>query len=163
LSGSKSTLLKFYYLLVSIIVSLSAVCTTLFVRIHPVFAEKNIFNTNRLEQLTIGRPNIYEAYKKFDELVPTDAIVALGTQQEHEDFEYPLWGKEFSRTLIPIHPFRSAVKPIPTQAQYLFYSKGVIPFQEGDIVLGKSNKQTVSVVEESEFFLRKLNASLTPQ
>ena len=88
--------------------------------------------------------------------MPKDAIVALGTQQEHEDFEYPLWGKDFKRKLIPIHPFRSAVKPIPAEAQYLFYSKGVIPFQEGDIQLGGGNKTHDSVVEESEFYLRKL-------
>ncbi|MDZ7935999.1 MAG: hypothetical protein U5M51_13750 [Emticicia sp.] len=152
----KSKIFSVYAIITTIIISLSAICTTLTVRLHPVFEPKNIFNTNRLEQLTIGRPDIYEAYKKFDELVPKDAIVALGTQQEHEDFEYPLWGKDFKRKLIPIHPFRSAVKPIPAEAQYLFYSKGVIPFQEGDIRLGGGNKIDDSVVEESEFYLRIL-------
>lgn len=57
----------------------------------------------------------------FGFFVPADAIVALGTQQEHEDFEYPLWGRGFTRKLIPIHPFRKPVKPIPEEAQYLFY------------------------------------------
>jgi hypothetical protein len=152
----KSTLLGIYCLLASITISLSAFCTVLYIRIHPVFQEKNIFNTNRLEQLMIGRPDLYEAYQKFDEIVPKDAIVALGTQQEHEDFEYPLWGAAFKRTLIPIHPFRSAVKPIPAEAQYLFYSKGVIPFQEGDIHLGGGSKIEDSVVDESEFYLRPL-------
>lgn len=153
---SKSKIFSTYSIATSLIISLSAICTILTIRFHPIFETKNIFNINRLEQLTIARPDIYEAYKKFDEIVPKDAIVALGTQQEHEDFEYPLWGEDFKRKLIPIHPFRSAVKPIPDEAQYLFYSKGVIPFQEGDIELGGGNKTHDSVVQESEFYLRKL-------
>ena len=145
-----------YALFATVIVSLSAICSILFIRIHPIFSEKNIFNMNRLEQIMVGRPNLYEAYQKFDKLVPHDAIVALGTQQEHEDFEYPLWGKDFTRKLIPIHPFRSAVKPIPAEAQYLFYSEGVIPFQEGDILLNSNTEKTKPIVEESVFYLRKL-------
>ncbi len=156
ITNKKSKLILAYLAFTSIIISLSAICVILTVRFHPVFSEKNIFNTTRLEKLTIGRPDIYEAYRKFDEIVPKDAIVALGTQQEHEDFEYPLWGANFKRKLIPIHPFRSAVKPIPVEAAYLFYSKGVIPHQEGDIPLGGGNKTDDSVVKESEFYLRKL-------
>lgn len=145
-----------YFFITTIIISISGICTILTIRFHPIFSEKNIFNTSRLEQLTIGRPDIYDAYRKFDEVVPLDAIVALGTQQEHEDFEYPLWGRDFKRKLIPIHPFRSAVKPIPAEAEYLFYSKGVIPYQEGDIALGGGDKTDDSVVRESDFFLRRL-------
>ena len=153
---NQSKMRSFYGTFFSVIVSLSAICVVFTMRIHPVFSEKNIFNSTRLEKLTISRPDIYDAYKKFDELVPPDAVVALGTQQEHEDFEYPLWGADFKRKLIPIHPFRSAVKPIPAEAQYLFYSKGVIPFQEGDIPLGGGNKINDSPIEEGEFYLRKL-------
>ncbi|AFK02943.1 hypothetical protein Emtol_1801 [Emticicia oligotrophica DSM 17448] len=145
-----------YLKIVSLLIVVSAIPTILYIRIHPIFAEKNIFNMTRLEQLLVARPNIYEAYHKFDEIVPKDAIVALGTQQEHEDFEYPLWGEDFKRKLIPIHPFRSAVKPIPAEAQYLFYSKGVIPFQEGDIQLNAIKSKPNMPVHDSEFFLRKL-------
>lgn len=152
----KSLLNSGFLILVSFFIVISAIPSILYLRIHPVFEAKNIFNSNRLELITIGRPNVYEAYKKFDELVPKDAIVALGTQQEHEDFEYPLWGEEFKRKLIPIHPFRSAVKPIPAEAQYLFYSKGVIPYQEGDIQLNSINSKSHIPVNDSEFYLRKL-------
>lgn len=144
----------------ALIIIVSAICTILFIRIHPVFAERNIFNMNRIEQITVARPNVYEAYQKFDEIVPKDAIVALGTQQEHEDFEYPLWGEDFQRKLIPIHPFRRAVKPIPAEAQYLFYSKGVMPYQEGDILLNEEDKHADTPVEESQFYLRKLNTNI---
>lgn len=153
----KSVFNKVFLVSISFFIVISAIPTILFMRIHPVFGEKNIFNANRLELITIARPNVYEAYKKFDELVPKDAIVALGTQQEHEDFEYPLWGEDFKRKLIPIHPFRSAVKPIPAEAQYLFYSKGVIPYQEGDIQLNSINSKSDIPVNDSEFFLRKLS------
>lgn len=155
---------RIFLISISFFIVISAIPTILFMRIHPVFGEKNIFNSTRLELITIARPNVYEAYKKFDELVPKDAIVALGTQQEHEDFEYPLWGEDFQRKLIPIHPFRSTVKPIPAEAQYLFYSKGVIPFQEGDIQLNSINSKSDILVNDSEFYLRKLapNTLSTP-
>lgn len=153
---NKSVFNRIFLTSISFFIVISAIPTILFMRIHPVFEEKNIFNSTRLEQITIARPNVYEAYKKFDELVPKDAIVALGTQQEHEDFEYPLWGEDFKRKLIPIHPFRNAVKPIPAEAQYLFYSKGVIPYQEGDIQLNSINSKSHIPVNDSEFYLRKL-------
>lgn len=157
----KSIVKNIFLISICCLIVLSALPTILYLRIHPVFEAKNIFNTTRLELIMIARPNVYEAYKKFDELVPKDAIVALGTQQEHEDFEYPLWGEDFKRKLIPIHPFRSIVKPIPAEAQYLFYSKGVIPFQEGDIKLNSINSKSHIPINDSEFYLRKL--TLTPK
>lgn len=155
--SEKHKIWQYWQLFCCLLVSVSAVCSILFTRVHPVFAEKNIFNMSRMEQITLARPDIYEAYKKFDEVVPKNAIVALGTQQEHEDFEYPLWGEEFKRKLIPIHPFRSRVKPVPAEAEYLFYSKGVLPYQDGDLALGIGDAHKDTPVEESTFFLRKLN------
>ncbi len=155
--AEKKKIWQYWSLVCCLVVGISAVCSILFTRIHPIFDQKNIFNMSRMEQLTIARPDIYEAYRKFDEIVPENAVVALGTQQEHEDFEYPLWGAAFKRKLIPIHPFRSRVKPIPAEAEYLFYSKGVLPYQEGDIALGKGDEHNDTPVEESAFFLRKLN------
>ena len=107
-----------------------------------------------MEMMTLTRPNIYEAYKKFDEIVPKNATVALGTTRE--DFEYPLWGENFSRKLFPIHPFGAAVKPIPAEAEFLFYSKGVLPFQTGDIQLNREDKNADTPVLENIFYLRKL-------
>jgi hypothetical protein len=146
-----------YFAFCSIFIALAAFGTVFYRILLPVFSsEKSIFSMNRMEQLTISRPEIYEAYKKFDETVPKNAIVALGTQQEHEDFEYPLWGEGQTRKLIPIHPFRKPVKPIPAEAEYLFYSEGVIPYQEGDILLNKSADDGVKVLSSSVFYLRKL-------
>jgi hypothetical protein len=155
--AEKNKIWQYWQLTCCLLVGVSGVCSIMFTRIHPFVGQKNIFNMSRMEQLTLARPDIYEAYKKFDELVPENAIVALGTQQEHEDFEYPLWGAAFKRKLIPIHPFRSRVKPIPAEAEYLFYSKGVLPYQYGDIALGRGDEHKDTPVEESAFFLRKLN------
>ncbi|UTA67631.1 hypothetical protein [Emticicia sp. 21SJ11W-3] len=157
----KRKLWQYWQVVCCILIAVSAICTILYTRIHPVFGEKNIFNMSRMEQLTVARPDIYEAYQKFDEIVPKDAVVALGTQQEHEDFEYPLWGKDFKRRLIPIHPFRSRLKPIPAEAEYLFYSEGVLPFEEGDIELSKKDEHNDTPVKESSFFLRKLKTKAT--
>lgn len=138
----------------AITISLSAICVVLNKRIHPIFGEKNIFNLSRMEQMTLTRPDVYSAFQKFDEIVPKNAVVALGTT--NEDFEYPLWGEGFTRTLIPIHPFKAALKPIPKEAQYLFYTQGVFPYQTGDVQLNQGDLTNDTPVKENIFYLRKL-------
>lgn len=133
----------------------SGISTLLFRDLVPLLGTKNISNLSRVEQLLQSRPTLAVAYQRFEELVPIDAVVALGTQQEHEDYEYPLWGEQFQRKLIPLHPFRAAVKAIPAEAQYLFYSEGIFPYKEGDIKLNNKNLKETAV-EESVFYLRKL-------
>jgi hypothetical protein len=150
----KSKLFLFYCLVLTVTISLSAVFVVFNKRIHPIFGQKNIFNLSRMELMTLTRPDVLPAFQKFDELVPKDAIVALGTT--NEDFEYPLWGEGFTRTLIPIHPFKAALKPIPTEAQYLFYTQGVLPHQADDIQLNQGDLTNDTPVKENIFYLRKL-------
>ena len=147
---------RVYLLLCSFIVVISAILTLSHRSLYPLVGENSIFKLDRISQLSITRPEGTEAYYRFEELVPENAVVALGTQQEHEDYVYPLWGKNFKRKLIPIHPFRSKIKPIPKEAQYLFYSEGVIPLEEGDIQLNNGDLLMDSPVPDSKFFLRKL-------
>ena len=105
--------------------------------------------------MTIGRPDVYIPYKRFDELVPDTAIVALGTI--NDDYEYPLYGPKLTRRLIPINPFERGVQPIPNEAQYLFFAKSVIKPQPGDIRLGTDTTMTENVVVPGEdYYLRKL-------
>ncbi|SOE21844.1 hypothetical protein SAMN06298216_2297 [Spirosomataceae bacterium TFI 002] len=144
---------------ITILIAWSAISTLTHRRLYPTQGENSIFKLNRVEQITSTRPEFTDAYLAFEKMVPTDAVVALGTQQEHEDYIYPLWGAEFKRKLIPIHPFRSSVKPIPAEAEYLFYSEGVIPFKEGDIQLGEGDKTQDTPVPESKYFLRKLKTN----
>ncbi len=148
--------LRWYLVFCSVVVASSAFTTVSYRKVFPLTGEKNIFNMDRYEQMTIVRPEVYQAFKRFNELVPEDAVVALGTQQAHEDYEYPLWGKKLSRKMIPLHPFGGKVKPIPAEAGYLFYSKGVFEVEQGDIRLNEGDRLRDTPVPESEFYLRKL-------
>jgi hypothetical protein len=147
---------RLYLLICSFIIVITGLLTLTHRGLYPLVGENNVFEIDRITQLNSTRPEGTEAYINFEKLVPENAIVALGTQQEHEDYVYPLWGKDFKRKLIPIHPFRSAVKPIPKEAEYLFYSEGVIPFEDGDIQLNEGDMKDDTPVMESKFFLRKL-------
>jgi len=71
-----------------------------------------------MEILTNARPDITKAYQNFDLIVPANATVALATI--NDDYEYPLWGKNFTRHLIPINPFDQGLQAIPANAEYLF-------------------------------------------
>lgn len=113
------------------------------------------FRSDRIRQMTLGRPDIYVPYKHFDELVPPNATVALGTI--NDDFEYPLYGSHLSRRLIAINPFEQGLKPIPKDADYLFFAKSVIHPRPGDWRLGTDTTMRQGVVVPGEdYYLRKL-------
>ena len=106
--------------------------------------------------MTIGRPDTYIPYKRFDELVPENATVALATI--NDDYEYPLYGPHLSRRLIAINPFEQGLKPIPKEADYLFFDKSVIKPKPGDLRLGTDTTMRAAVIVPGEdYYLRKLN------
>ncbi|RYF52179.1 MAG: hypothetical protein EOO39_42430, partial [Cytophagaceae bacterium] len=114
------------------------------------------FQSDRIRQITIGRPDTYIPYKRFDELVPANATVALATI--NDDYEYPLYGPKLSRRLIAIHPFEQGLKPIPPNADYLFFDKSVIAPQPGDIRLGTdTTMRALMIVPGEDYYLRKLH------
>ncbi len=119
--------------------------------------QKSIFKINRIEALTISRPDITKAYRNFDLIVPEDAIVAVATI--NDDFEYPLWGKKFNRKLIPINPFGKGLQIIPENCQYLFFAKSLISPQSGDINLAPRNNYDKNkvLIPGEDYFLRKLH------
>ncbi|GAB3508273.1 hypothetical protein GCM10027341_43830 [Spirosoma knui] len=113
------------------------------------------FQSDRIRQMTLGRPDIYVPYKRFDELVPDTATVALGTI--NDDYEYPLYGPRLSRRLIAINPFEQGLRPIPKNADYLFFAKSVIRPQPGDVRLGTdTTMRTAVIVPGEDYYLRKL-------
>ncbi|RYF78204.1 MAG: hypothetical protein EOO39_02055 [Cytophagaceae bacterium] len=117
----------------------------------------SVFEADRIRVMTVGRPDTYLPYKRFDELVPDSATVALGTI--NDDYEYPLYGAHLTRRLIPINPFEKGVQPIPKEASYLFFSKNVILPRPGDIRLGTDTAAAHSpyvVVPGEDYYLRKL-------
>ncbi|UFH52019.1 glycosyltransferase family 39 protein [Spirosoma sp. KNUC1025] len=114
------------------------------------------FESDRIRQMTLGRPDIYVPYKRFDELVPENATVALATI--NDDYEYPLYGPKLSRRLIAINPFEQGLKPIPKDANYLFFDKSVMTPKPGDLRLGTDTTMRNAVIVPGEdYYLRKLH------
>ena len=162
-SGLSRTLWKGYVGLVTGLGCVSAVlCVYLNIRALPFRwtapdgkAYPSAFGSDRIRQMAVGRPDIYVPYKRFDELVPDTATVALGTI--NDDYEYPLYGPKLSRRLIAINPFEQGLKPIPPEADYLFFDKSVIQPKPGDIRLGTDTTiRQAMIVPAEDYYLRKL-------
>lgn len=120
----------------------------------PAYGYESAFTADRIKMQTFSRPDTYLAYARFDSLVPQDATVALGTI--NDDFEYPLYGRKLTRKLISINPFEKGLQPIPEEADYLFFSKNVIPPAPGDIRLGTDTTMKNMIVRAEDYYLRKL-------
>ncbi len=149
---------KLTFVFTIIIISISALSTIgLNLRALPfdAYGRKSILKLNRMEALTVSRPDITLAYQNFDKIVPSNAIVALGTI--NDDYEYPLWGKDFKRKLIPINPFGKGLQKIPEEAQYLFFAASVIKPMKTDIRLGSQlDMKSGIMVPAEDYYVRKL-------
>lgn len=149
---------KIYLIVTSILISITGITTiSMHLRALPfgAYNKPSIFKLSRIEALTISRPDITPAYLQFDSIVPSNATIALATI--NDDYEYPLWGKHFTRKLIPINPFEQGLQKIPGEADYLFFTKKLIKPIKGDIRLGTnlSLKEGV-IVPGEDYYLRKL-------
>ncbi len=150
---------KFMLLILFYVIIIASAWSTLLYHGRGAFISTHnmptIWGKSRMESLTISRPDITNAYRNFDQLVPENAIVALATI--NDDYEYPLWGKRFTRKLIPINPFEQGLQPIPAEANYLFFSKNVIKPLPTDIRLGTDTLMTERIIVRGEdYYLRKL-------
>ncbi|MBC3786322.1 ArnT family glycosyltransferase [Spirosoma utsteinense] len=154
---------KAYVGLITVLGCVSAVlCVYLNIRALPFGwtapdgkAYPSAFSSDRIRQMAVGRPDIYIPYKRFNDMVPDRATVALGTI--NDDYEYPLYGPKLSRRLIAINPFEQGLKPIPAEADYLFFDKSVIKPQPGDIRLGTdTTMRNMMIVPAEDYYLRKL-------
>ncbi len=148
---------KSYVALVSVLACLSGFMIVYFnVRCLPfdVLGYRSAVGAPRLPYMLWARPDVIPAYELFDEIVPENATVALGTI--NDDFEYPLYGKNLSRRLIAINPFEQGVQPIPKVADFLFFSKNVIAPQKGDIRLGTDTTVANPLTRGEDYYLRKL-------
>jgi len=156
--NSTNRLSKYFFVLTILIISFSALSTIgLNLRALPfdAYGKKSILRLNRIEALTVSRPDITLAYENFEKLVPINAVVALGTI--NDDYEYPLWGKDFKRKLIPINPFGEGLQKIPKEAQYLFFASSVIKPFKTDIRLATHLGMTKGIMVPGEdYYLRKL-------
>jgi hypothetical protein len=153
--------LKTYVGIVIVLACISALLAVfLNVRCLPMdaFGRQSAFETERIAMMTFARPDITKAYQKFDQIVPDSATVALGTI--NDDFEYPLYGKNLTRRLIPIRPFEQAIRPIPASADYLFFAKSdtidLFKPRLTDIRLGTDTTMKGVIVPGEDYYLRKL-------
>ncbi|MCE7064434.1 glycosyltransferase family 39 protein [Dyadobacter sp. CY326] len=154
---------KGYVLIIVSLACVSAVMSVyLNIRCLPIaaYGYKSALNTERIKLQTFARPDITKAYETFDSIVPKDATVALATI--NDDFEYPLYGEDLTRKLISINPFEQGLRPIPKDADYLFYAKSVINDTSrikslpSDIRLGSDTTLTNVAVRGEDYYLRKL-------
>jgi len=100
---------------------------------------------SRSQQLVFNNQKYYSTLEAFNKLVPEDAVVAVFLYPN--SFEYPLFGRQFTRTIIPINSFFEGPLPIPEQAEYLLYARGYSCTALEDIHLG------------ADWFLRKLDGT----
>ena len=124
------------------------------------YGHPSALKIGRIEMMTFARPDITKPYLTFDSIVPKNATVALATI--NDDFEYPLYGKDLTRKLISINPFEEGLRPIPKEADYLFYDKSVINDTSKiralptDLRLGSDTTLVDLNVKGEDYYLRKL-------
>ncbi len=111
---------------------------------------RSVFGVPRIEQMSSDYPEVYlKPLTAFNKAVPEDAVVAvlLGPNE----YEYPLFGPRWTRTLLPVNSFLQGVRRIPDEAQYLLYNERWYPASRpSDQDLG------------SGWRLRRLDASASP-
>lgn len=160
LSGDGSRLLKAYVLPVALLGCISAILSVyLNERALPIPYKglPSAFEAGRIERMTYAREDMTKAYENFEKLVPEHATVALA--DINDDYEYPLFGKNLTRKLIPVNPFERGLQPIPKEADYLFFAASVVKPRPGDIRLGTDTTAATRakmIVPAEDYWLRKL-------
>ena len=144
--------IRSYVLLVVVVGCLSALSAVILRGNRPPFSIayedinlRSVFAMDRVGQLTTSNRGLYRAIKNFDRLVPEDATVAVFLYED--TFEYPLFGEDLSRTIIPINPFVGGFRAIPAGADFLLYAAGFPDASRHDLHLG------------ADWYLRKLDQS----
>jgi hypothetical protein len=90
---------------------------------------------NRLEQLTRNNSSYYQVFTNFEKIVKPDSSIL--TFLPIDSYEYPLFGKNLSRKVIPIHTY-DGKNIMPPEADYLLYSDTIFPcVEKNDISLGE--------------------------
>ena len=80
-----------------------------------------VFGVPRIEQMCSDYPEVYlKPLTAFAAAVPENAVVAvlLGPNE----YEYPLFGPRWTRTLLPVNSFLNGLRRIPDEAQFLLYN-----------------------------------------
>lgn len=118
------------------------------------FLSKSIFQMERIEQMTSNARSLYPAIRTFDLLVPEEATVAAFLYID--TYEYPLFGKELTRTIVPINSDLEGFKGVPEYADYLLYVEGFPEASTEDLYLGSDWYLRVLKDSEAIAFYKKL-------
>ena len=102
---------------------------------HDGHVRPSLFGLDRLGQMTLNIAKYEAPLRRYESMVPADAIVAVALRPE--SFEYPLFGERLTRTLVPINSFGLGIQSIPAMCQFLLYSPDVEAARPGDIWLGE--------------------------
>jgi Dolichyl-phosphate-mannose-protein mannosyltransferase len=148
----QAMIFKSYIVVIVLIAAISAVSAVVFRKNSYVFtftykevSVKSVFSMDRIEQLTRNRPEFNQAVRKFEEIVPDRAVVAVSFGED--TYEYPFFGEKLTRTLIPINDFEKGLREIPETATFLIYDRSYRCAEPSDIELSPT------------LFLRKLTKS----
>lgn len=138
---STSRRFTFYLRLVVILGCFSAVSAVLFQingALLPLVSkyrdERPVYQSDRIDQLTLNHPDWSAPLRRLDAILPPECVVAVCLPHDH--YEYPLFGRNLSRTLLPINDYLHGLQPVPENARYLVYKTGLIEYRPGDIPLG---------------------------
>jgi len=136
----RSGVARTYGLMCVLLTALTALGASVFRTGAPLVAAQargaeyaSILSRDRAAQLTRQRPVYAEAVRHYEELVPSDAIVA--DMLPPDAFEYVLWGPRLERTILPVGN-RSPMDPTFSRAQFLVFSPDRLPPVAGDVLLG---------------------------
>jgi hypothetical protein len=110
--------------------------------------EKSVYAMDRIGQLTRIQTQFYLPMRRFEEIVPENAVVAIDLNNVPLTscymFEYPLFGSKMRRKIIHVRSFLKGPLPIPKEAQYLLFTPWFHTVRSTDTFLGEL------------FYLRKL-------
>jgi len=95
---------------------------------------RSVFYRDRIAQLMAHNRKYHEAVRRYEELVPRGATVAVWLVGR--TYEYPFFGEKLTRRLIPLNVYGKGTQPIPANADYLVYVNGYPDRSAGDMHLG---------------------------
>jgi len=137
-AGCCARYLRYWITAVVVIGSFAAVCAAAFRSGRPVLAFRegpSIFALDRLSQMTVRHPAYRQAVQKFDAIIPRDATVAV--LLPGDSYEFPLFGKGFTRRLLPAVIEWRERRTLPVPAQYVLFSNEILAPEQTDISLGQ--------------------------
>lgn len=95
---------------------------------------ESVFRRDRISQLMAHNRRYAPAMRRYEELVPKCATVAVWLAAR--SYEYPLFGATLTRRIIPLNVYGKGTQPIPTDADYLLYGEGYPRGLADDVHLG---------------------------